>query len=201
MLDIKTIPVVELQRDLEESLLDIHYCEVALLVGVTSYSGGAVSERIKANNHFVEVITEELRRRRMTTAAAARLYEAQHLYAMEGKETVVYNPLQKDVDSLPHILCFNNGGSDMWYEALAVSEDGVCLGAHVCSSEAYMPYDLGVLDRARPDRHKTSYSKHYPDGYVMEWVPSDQINTNERLQKSIQAAKERNSEGETLKDR
>ena len=121
----------------------------------------------------------------MTTPAAARLYEAQHLYAMEGKKNVIYNPLQKPVEELPHIMCFNNGGSPGWFEAIAIAEDGNCLGGHCCSAESYMPHDLGVLEGTRLDRHENSYSKHYPDGYIMEWIPTSQVDTHEKLQKAF----------------
>lgn len=109
----------------------------------------------------------------MTTPAAERLYEAQHLYAIEGKKHVVYNPHNKPVDELPEIFCLNNGGRPGWYNAVAVAEDGTPLGSHACSSEAYMPHDLGMLEGCRLDRHENSYSKHYPDGYRMTWIPTD----------------------------
>ena len=63
MLDIKTMPERELRKDLLESNIDISVCESAIRCGVTSYSGGSVEERIKANKYFVTVITAELERR------------------------------------------------------------------------------------------------------------------------------------------
>lgn len=135
----------------------------------------------------------------MTTEAAARLYEAQHLYAMEGKQEVTYNPHSKPLEELPRILCFNNGGSRDWYHAVAIAEDGTCLGQHVCSSEGYMKHDLGVLEGTRLDRHEESYSKHYPDGYVMEWVPSNEIRTNEKLMKAFDLNKLKHQEAEGSK--
>ena len=63
MTDITTIPMYKLIKDLEESRTDIKVCEDALAVGITTYSGGSVEERLKGNKHFVEVITKELSRR------------------------------------------------------------------------------------------------------------------------------------------
>ena len=53
-----------LEADLDSSYRDISACKNALIQGVTSYSGGPVSERLAGNLHFVKVITTELNRRR-----------------------------------------------------------------------------------------------------------------------------------------
>jgi hypothetical protein len=111
----------------------------------------------------------------MTTPAAERLYQAQHLSDMEGRRVAVFNPHGKPLDELPAIYAFNNGGSPGWYSAVAISADGHCLGGHCCSHECYMQNDLGVLEGTRTDRHAESYQKHYPNGYRMEWVPTDQL--------------------------
>lgn len=105
----------------------------------------------------------------MTTPAAERLYEAQHLHAMEGKGWAVHNPHNKPFSELPVIYGFNNGGSAGWMSAVLIAEDGTGLGGHLCSSEGYMPHDLGVLEGTRPDRHE-HFRAHYPDGYRMEFV-------------------------------
>ena len=105
----------------------------------------------------------------MTTEAAARLYEAQHLAQWGDKGWACYNPLGKPVEELPTIYGFNNGGSSYFLHAVLIAEDGTGLGGHACSSEAYMPHDLGILEGSRPDRHET-FRAHYPDGYRMEFV-------------------------------
>lgn len=105
----------------------------------------------------------------MTTPEAARLYEAQHVAEYAGRGWAVYNPQDKPVNELPIIYGYNNGGSNHWYYAQLLAQDGTALGCHVCSSEAYMPADLGVLEGTRPDRHET-FRAHYPDGYRMEFV-------------------------------
>jgi hypothetical protein len=116
----------------------------------------------------------------MTTPAAARLYEAQHLAEMEGKEYAVYNPHGKPLAELPVIYGFNNGGSPGWYSACLLAEDGTGLGGDVCSSEGYMPHDLGVLDGTRADRHE-HFREHYPDGYRMDFVSYNDVRGHEAL--------------------
>lgn len=110
----------------------------------------------------------------MTTPAAERLYEAQHLHQMEGKKTVVYNPGDKKLQELPIIYGFNNGGNSGWLSAQLIAEDGTALGGHCCSSEGYMPHDLGILEGTRSDRHD-DFKKHYPNGYRMEFIPKSKV--------------------------
>lgn len=80
----------------------------------------------------------------------------------------------------PKIYCFSNvrGGGDGI--AYAMAEDGTVLGSHLCSHEFYVPGDLGVTEGTRPDRHET-YSKHYPDGYDMEFVAACDVLKHEGL--------------------
>ena len=117
----------------------------------------------------------------MTTPAAARLYEAQHLLEMEGRRVAIFNPLNTPVEGLPVIYGFNNGGAEGWLSAILIAEDGTGLGGHICSSEAHMPHDLGILENTRPDRHET-FRAHYPEGYRMEFVPYDAVPKHEALQ-------------------
>lgn len=105
----------------------------------------------------------------MTSPAAAQLYLAQHLCALEGKGYAVFNPHGKPIEELPVIYGFNNGGPSDWLSAVLVAQDGTVLGSHCCSHEGYMPHDLGILEGTRPDRHE-DFKKHYPDGYRMDFV-------------------------------
>ncbi|HXF12267.1 MAG TPA: hypothetical protein VN517_03880 [Terriglobales bacterium] len=121
----------------------------------------------------------------MTTPAAERLYLAQHLAAVEGRGYAVFNPHNKPLEELPVIYGFNNGGSSGWYSAVALAEDGTCLGGHCCSDEGYMPCDLGVLEGTRTDRHANEYQKHYPGGYRMDFVPRDEVKAHEALNRAF----------------
>lgn len=105
----------------------------------------------------------------MTSPAAARLYEAQHLLRWEGKQWAFYNPNNIDIIDLPVIYGFNNGGPADFLSACLIAEDGTWLGNHCCSSESYMPHDLGVIEGARLDRH-AGFKAHYPNGYRMSFV-------------------------------
>lgn len=122
----------------------------------------------------------------MTTPVAEALYAAQHNYAMAGKKPAVYNPHHKDLDDLPTIYGFNNGGSHQMLQAVLMAEDGTSLGSHCCSAECYMPHDLGILEDTRPDRHD-DFKKHYPDGYKMEFVSYNHVSDHEGLQKAFKA--------------
>lgn len=124
----------------------------------------------------------------MTSPAAARLYEAQHIYAWSGKSLAVYNPLGKPVDELPVIYGFNNGGRPGLLHARLLSEDGCNMGSHCCSTEAYMPHDLGCLEGSRPDRHE-DFQKKYPDGYRMEFVGYTEVKTHQALNKAFELSK------------
>jgi hypothetical protein len=105
----------------------------------------------------------------MTTPQAAAQYEAEHLQRWSGKGYAYHNPHNKFLNELPVIWGFNNGGSPGWMHAELLAEDGTHLGGHLCSSVAYMPHDLGILEGSRPDRHET-FRKHYPDGYRMDFA-------------------------------
>ncbi len=106
----------------------------------------------------------------MTTPQAAALYLSQHQHEWGGRPVAIYNPLDKPVGELPVIYGFNNGGAPQFLSGALLAEDGECLGGHICSAEGYMPYDLGVIEGARPDRHET-FREHYPVGFRMDFVP------------------------------
>lgn len=129
----------------------------------------------------------------MTTKSAERLYEAQHVHAHSHLKVAIYNPRNKPVRNLPVIYGFNNGsyGPGM-FSAVLLAEDGKDMGGHLCSSEAYMPADLGVLEGTRPDRHE-GFRKHYPNGYRMEFIGSDFIDDHKGLLAAISLANELNN--------
>ena len=116
----------------------------------------------------------------MTTKAAAAHYERQHVAEMHGKPFAVFNPHNKPVVELPVIYGWNNGGSPGWFSACLLAEDGTGMGGHICSSDGYIPHDLGLLEGTRPDRHE-KFQEHYPDGYRMQLVPNDEVKTHPGL--------------------
>lgn len=86
--------------------------------------------------------------------------------------------------SLPKIFAFSNVVGVGDGVAYAMAEDGTVLGSHWCSSEHYVPHDLGVTDGTRPDRHET-YAKHYPDGYEMEFVRAADVKDHPEFQRAV----------------
>lgn len=126
----------------------------------------------------------------MTTAAATRLYLAQHDYEWGDKSYAVFNPHNKPVDELPTIYGFNNGGSQDWWNGVLLAEDGAGLGGHVCSHEGYMRHDLGILEGSRPDRHE-HFRAHYPDGYRMAFIPSEHVMTHPGLDAAVKRNQEK----------
>jgi hypothetical protein len=121
----------------------------------------------------------------MITPVAAALYLAQHQFEWQGQPCAVFNPFDRPLEELPVIMCFNNGGPREWLSAVAIAEDGKVLGGHCCSSEGYMPHDLGVLEGSRPDRHAESYQVHYPDGYRMEFIPTHELEGHKKLRRAF----------------
>lgn len=132
----------------------------------------------------------------MTTAAAAAAYLAEHMAENAGRSAAVFNPNGKPLAELPVIYGFNNGGEPGWYEAVAIAEDGTVLGGHTCSHESYIPADLGVLEGTRPDQHAEQYSKHYPNGYRMVFVPSGEIKGHAALNDAFRRNGEKRGSGQ-----
>lgn len=123
----------------------------------------------------------------MTTAVAEALYLHDHKQKMAGKGYAVFNPHGRDVEALPVIYGFNNGGSPGWMSGVLLAQDGTCLGGHVCTSEGYMPSDLGVLEGTRPDRHE-AFRNHYPDGFRMDFVGYPEVMTHPGLDAAVKLA-------------
>lgn len=115
-----------------------------------------------------------------------------------GRRFAVFNPLGRASDELPVIYGFNNGGSPGWMHAMLLAEDGTYLGGHVCSSEGFMRWDLGILEGSRPDRHET-FRQHYPDGYRMTFVSGADVPTHPGLNVAYQRYKAK-AEGAPTRD-
>jgi len=81
----------------------------------------------------------------------------------------IYNPENLPIEELPVIYGFNNGCSPGWMTACLIASDGAGMGSHICSHECFMPYDLGIVEGSRPDRHE-GFREHFPRGYRMEFV-------------------------------
>ena len=122
----------------------------------------------------------------MTTAQQEIAYRLEHLAQWGNKPPVVFNPNDKEIDELPVIYGFNNGGQEGWLQAVLIAEDGTPMGSHICSAEAYMPHDLGIVEGSRPDRHE-GFQAHYPDGYRMEFIGYEAAAAHEGLKAAFEA--------------
>lgn len=109
-------------------------------------------------------------------------------------EVEIFNPDNKSVEELPVIYGFANGGTPGLLMAQLIAEDGTALGSHGCSSEGFMPGDLGILKGYREDRHKNDFQKHYPKGYRMEFVSSADVSTHEGLNNAFEYNKKQKDE-------
>ena len=58
-----------LQNDLLETVADIMTCETALRMGITAYSKGSVEQRLKSNKVILDIINNEIERRRTAVGA------------------------------------------------------------------------------------------------------------------------------------
>lgn len=126
----------------------------------------------------------------MTTREAAARYMAEHIKQYNSRPYNVFNPHDKPLEELPVIYGFNNGGSGDWRTGQIIAEDGTALGSHICSNEAYMYSDLGVVGDSRQD----DFKKHYPDGYRMDFVHASEV----KAHKGLTLAYKRNQEKAAL---
>lgn len=76
---------------------------------------------------------------------------------------------QVRVPPLPKVYAFCDGGKPGGYRCDALSEDGVFLAGHICSSPAFGPHDMGVTS----DWKHEMYRQYYPDGFEVLWVEHD----------------------------
>lgn len=66
----------------------------------------------------------------------------------------------------PKIFVFVNGGQPGLLDVVAIAEDGCYLAGHACSSEYYIPWDMGF----KGTHQHSKYDAHYPNGWELEFV-------------------------------
>lgn len=110
-------------------------------------------------------------------------------------EFAKYNPNDLPIEELPVIYGFNNGGQTNFLYAQLISSDGIDMGSHLCSSESFMPGDLGCLVGTAPHRHE-GFVKQYPDGYRMEFVYSDDMDNHQKFIDALKLANDLNKASE-----
>lgn len=71
-------------------------------------------------------------------------------------------------EQLPKVFAFINSGKGTdWVCGMAIAEDGHCLATHISSIDAWARHDMGA---GVSTSHHDTYAKHYPSGFVVEWV-------------------------------
>ncbi len=91
----------------------------------------------------------------------------------------------------PTIYAFDNtAGDGDWHSGVALAEDGECLSGHASSSYSWSRLDMGTpievetgrFFPAGPGVNKhESYLAHYPQGYIFEWIPREDVPTHAGL--------------------
>lgn len=72
------------------------------------------------------------------------------------------------MSKLPKIFvyCYPGGVREGDVIGYALAEDGHCLASHLSSNKNFSKHDMGTTSDWKHDL----YSKHYPDGFELEWV-------------------------------
>ena len=63
----------------------------------------------------------------------------------------------------------------------ALGEDGAGLASHLSSSEGFSRHDMGLTSDWKHD----IYNKHYPDGFELEWIELDQLESHPGYQAAL----------------
>jgi hypothetical protein len=84
--------------------------------------------------------------------------------------TYTHNPNGADESTLPRIYCFANGANGFGWNGAIYAQDGTRLGGHTSSREGWLFHDLGIGEGSHYVSRRAEFAKHYPDGYVAEWV-------------------------------
>jgi hypothetical protein len=67
--------------------------------------------------------------------------------------------------------------------AYALAEDGEGLASHYCSSMSFAKHDIGLTSDWKHD----IYKKRYPDGYELEWIDYEALDSHEGFQKALES--------------
>ena len=102
--------------------------------------------------------------------------------------------------SKPKIFIFA-GDTGYGFHGQALAEDGTGLGGHLSSSVDFAKHDMGLTSDWKHDL----YDAHYPDGYELEWIDIEDIDSHEKFQEALKLnqrtaePKPGESENKTLK--
>jgi len=68
----------------------------------------------------------------------------------------------------------------------ALAENGKCLTSHYSSGIEFSKHDMGLTSEWKHD----IYEKEYPDGYELEWVECENLDTHEGFQAAFKLYQE-----------
>src|SRR5690349_18580473 len=77
-----------------------------------------------------------------------------------------------------YVFCNQKGcdGRGDWHNGVAIAEDGTTLAGHVSSNHTFLRHDLGDQKLGFPSGlTREEYGKHYPNGYIVEFLEGDAI--------------------------
>ena len=81
------------------------------------------------------------------------------------QEVIEYTAIEEITASTNVIYCFVDGHwSSGDTSAVALSQDGECIGGHLSSNESWSKRDMH-----HPTKYK-KYNEHFPEGWVLVWV-------------------------------
>ena len=72
-------------------------------------------------------------------------------------------------------ICYRFGYVDSDMVGLAYAEDGTCIAhGHMCHDEECVKSEMGLTSNRNHDK----YQEHYPDGYELEYVSREEIDSD-----------------------
>ena len=81
------------------------------------------------------------------------------------------------------IYCWvNSGAGTEWQHVMAMCEDGEVLAGHLSSNRTWAMHDIGITSDWKHDL----YQEHCPDGYELEWIDHNDVNTHVGLEAAYQ---------------
>ena len=80
------------------------------------------------------------------------------------------------------IYCWINNYQPNWYTVCAIAEDGEALASHISSNESFAKHDIGITSDWKHD----IYNEKYPEGWELEWINRDELDTHIEFNKAIE---------------
>jgi hypothetical protein len=96
-------------------------------------------------------------------------------------QTKTFN-LSDTTEALPKIFLFIEGENNWGVFPSALAEDGHCLAGYCSSNKSFAMHDIGFNSTWKHD----NYKKHYPNGYELVWLESDELEGNTGFLKAVE---------------